>query len=49
MMTWLLAFLVAHAVEIGAIGAAAYAVNQVEQVAVTTVHLVKDAKEEPSK
>lgn len=45
-MTWLIAFLISNAPAIGAIGAAAYAINQVEQVAVTTMHIVKDAKDE---
>lgn len=45
-MVWLLGFLVAHAVEIAAIGGAAYTVAQVEQVAVNTSVLVKEVKKQ---
>ena len=41
-MVWLIGFLVAHTVEIAAIGTAAYAVNQVVQVTETAVTVVHD-------
>ena len=43
-MVWLIAFLVAHSVEIAAIGTAAYTISQIEQVAVTTTAIVKEVK-----
>lgn len=41
-MVWLIAFLVAHSVEIAAIGTAAYAINEIGQVAITTTAIVKE-------
>lgn len=41
-MTWLIAFLVSHVVEIGAIGAAAAAISSVESAAVNAVTLAKE-------
>ena len=43
-MAWLIAFLCAHAVEIAAIGGAAYAVSEVESVAVNAVTLTHELK-----
>ena len=43
-MTWLLAFLVSHAIEIAAVGGALAAVNQAEQVIISTTKIVKDAE-----
>ena len=48
-MTWLLAFLVKHAVEISAIGVAAGAVANVQQVAVNTVAIVREASKDEDK
>lgn len=45
-MPWLIAFLVAHAIEISAIGAGLAAVASAEEVVVNTVTIVKDAKKE---
>ena len=40
-MPWLIAFLIAHAAEITAIGGAAYAVSQIEEVAINTTTIIR--------
>ena len=45
-MPWLIAFLTAHAIQIAAIGGAAYAVSQIESVAINTTVLIEKVKED---
>ena len=44
-MPWLIAFLTAHAIQIAAIGGAAYAVSQVESVVINTTTLIEKVEE----
>jgi len=47
-MPWLIAFLIHNAVAITAVGSAAYAVSQLEQVAINTTTLVKEVEKKPN-
>ena len=41
-MIWLLAYITAHAIQISAIGATAYAVSQAESVVINTHTIIKE-------